>query len=215
METDALRAMRKESFRRDFDAASLTWDDNPHRRALTARIAESIREAVPMQASWDVLEYGCGTAALSVLLAQSVRHITAADSSKGMIEQTRQKLQALPGLPVTPVLLDLEKDPPLDRRFDLIAMAMVLHHVEDIRGLFGQLATMLRPGGWMAIADLCIEDGSFHSPDRVPHNGFAPETLAQQIGAVVPVRESTWRVIHQVQKARPYDVFLLTLQGGG
>ena len=194
-----------------FDAAAATWDDNPHRRALTAAIAASIRQIVPLRTDWRALEYGCGTGALSFLLAPAVGQIVAADVSPGMIDQVRRKLAAYPAAHMTPLLLDLTHDPAPDDKFNLIALAMTLHHVEDVSLLLSKLAGMLNKNGWLAIADLCAEDGSFHDPMRVPHNGFDPDRLAATISAALGNANCQWQVVHQVPKnGRHYDVFLLT-----
>jgi len=36
---------------------------------------------------------------------------------------------------------------------------------------------MLSKGGYLAIADLYKEDGSFHGEKKVPHNGFDMESF--------------------------------------
>jgi len=96
--------------RSHFDEAAATWDDNPHRRALTESIATSIRATVPLRDDWRVLECGCGTAALSFDLVPAVGEVVAADASPGMIEQVRRKLTRYPTAKITPLLLDLTRN---------------------------------------------------------------------------------------------------------
>jgi ubiquinone/menaquinone biosynthesis C-methylase UbiE len=191
-----------------FDAAAATWDDNPQRRATTAAIARSIVDAIPIKPQWRVLEYACGTASLGFMLADRVQAVVAADASPGMIEQVRRKIATAPRVPLEPRVLDLSCQDPPPERYELIAMAMGLHHVETPEALLKKLAGMLTPGGYLAIADLCKEDGSFHAPRTVPHNGFEPEELAKAMRTCGLVPESP-RVVHHVEKnGRHYPVFL-------
>lgn len=193
-----------------FDEAAATWDDNPHRRALTEAIAQAIRETIPLSRDWRVLEYGCGTGTLGFLLAPLVREVVAADASAGMIEQVRRKVALYPDARMTPLLLDLTHDPVPQDIFDVVITVMALHHVEDVGRLLSKLGGMLAKGGRMIVADLRAEDGSFHEPMKVPHNGFVPRTLAGLVSESLGKADCHWRIIHRVQKNdRGYDVFLL------
>ncbi len=60
-------------------------------------------------------------------------------------------------------------------QFDLVVTAMTLHHIADVPGFLARLGHLLRKDGRLAVADLVTEDGSFHAPMTVPHNGFDPE----------------------------------------
>jgi 2-polyprenyl-3-methyl-5-hydroxy-6-metoxy-1,4-benzoquinol methylase len=194
-----------------FDAEAATWDENPRRRLLTEAIARDVFEELPPLPSWRVLEYGCGTASLGLLLAPRVAQVVAADASTGMIEQVRRKLTSRPDIRMTPLLLDLSRQSPPPERFDLIVTAMTMHHVEDLEQVWSRLGAMLAPTGSVAVADLCAEDGSFHAPEHVPHNGFVPEALAKIVQKYVGAARCQWRVIHSFEKnSRSYEVFLLT-----
>ena len=70
------------------------------------------------------------------------------------------------------VKADLENDDYNDEHFDLIYSLMVLHHVNDVDKILGKFSAMLRPGGYLAIADLYSEDGSFHGHGFTGHKGF-------------------------------------------
>lgn len=193
-----------------FDQAAATWDENPVRRARTAAIAAAIRRRVPLRPDMAVLEYGCGTAALSFLLSPWVGPITAADTSEGMLAAARRKVAQAGVASIAPVRLDLLQDPLPTMRFDLIAAAMVLHHVADTRRLLTACRDLLRPGGWVALADLCCEDGSFHGEMPVPHRGFDPAGIAMALEEM-GFRETRWETVLTIPKeGREYPVFLLT-----
>lgn len=195
-----------------FDRLAATWDDNPLRQAMTAAVAAAIQADVPLRPEWTALEYGCGTAALSFRLSEKVCRMVAADSSPGMLEQVRQKLAAAGAGNIAPLQLDLGCEPPPPESFDFIVCCMSVHHVEDLRRLAAAFATMLAPGGWLAIADLEAEDGSFHQDQVVPHNGFEPAVLANLLKAA-GLTGAAWRTIHTMERnGRAYPIFLLTLQ---
>ena len=193
-----------------FDQAAATWDENPARLAMSKAFAIAIAECVPLHPDWRALEYGCGTATLSFLLADKLGCITAADASEGMLEQVRLKIAASGNRTITPRQLDLANTAPTGESFDFIYCAMALHHVADTQGLAGKFAALLAPGGWLAIVDLCAEDGSFHPDFTVPHNGFAPDRLAalfQDAG----LTGCAWRTVHELERdGRRYPQFLLT-----
>ena len=196
-----------------FDQAAAHWDEDPARRARSAAIAAAIRRNVPLHAGMAMLEYGCGTATLSFLLSPWVGPITAADTSEGMLAEVRRKVAAAGACAITPVCLDLATAPAPTPRFDLVVAALVLHHVADTRSLLKAFRQVLRPGGWLALADLCREDGSFHPDVRVPHCGFDPAVLRTDLeeagfGAV------RWETVYAIHRhGRDYPVFLLTGRG--
>ena len=195
-----------------FDQLAATWDDNPTRVALTKAVAHGIMETVPLSPDWTALEYGCGTAALSFLLSAYLRTITAADASEGMLAQVEKKLAGTGVHNITPVRMDLERDAAGPDRYDFICNSMVLHHVTDTAKLVSAFASVLVSGGWLAITDLCKEDGSFHPDMTVPHHGFEPAELAALLTAA-GFCAPAWRTIHAINRnGRDYPVFLLTAQ---
>lgn len=164
--------------RRDFDAVARTWDDNPMRSERSYALADVLRSVLPLAPDWRVLDYGCGTGLLTLLLAAEVKHVLAADSSAGMLEVLAEKLQAAGVDNVTPRRLDLTAATDLHERFDLICSNMTLHHIPDPAALVVRFAALLEPGGWLALADLDAEDGSFHAdPTGIFHHGFSAEQM--------------------------------------
>ena len=193
-----------------FDQAAATWDENPMRLAMSKVFADAMAEHVPLRSDWRALEYGCGTGTLSFLLADKLGRITAADASGGMLEQVRRKVAESGVRNLTPRQLDLAEAAPAGETFDFIFSAMVMHHVADVQDLAAKLGALLAPDGWLAIADLCAEDGSFHQDMVVPHNGFAPESLAG-VFAAAGLTGLEWRTVHTMERnGRRYPIFLLT-----
>ncbi len=156
----------------DFNARAADWDSDPQRVERAAAVAEAIRRQAPLAVGWQALEYGCGTGLLSFALQPYLGEITLADSAPGMLEVLASKI-ARSGLhTLHPRLLDLESDALPAERFDLVYTLMTLHHIGQAQKVLQAFAALLRPGGWLCIADLDREDGTFHPPGFSGHLGF-------------------------------------------
>jgi ubiquinone/menaquinone biosynthesis C-methylase UbiE len=201
-----------------FDKAAAQWDQNEQRVKLSRRVAAAIRDAVALHAGMTALEIGCGTGLVTMELAGPLQHIVATDSSAGMLESLRQKLAGPAAAKITPMQIDLTAGPaPLaGRTFDLIYSSMTLHHIRDTAGLLRTCHALLNPGGFLAVADLEPEDGSFHGDmPGVEHHGFVPAQLAALAAdcGFVNVGSAAIHVIRKQDaegRPRDYPVFLLT-----
>lgn len=205
--------------RRDFDKAAAGWDDNPRRRQLAAAVSAAISADVPLQPGMQALEYGCGTGLCGLQLAGEIGHLTAVDSSAGMLAELAKKVASLGLGNVTPRVVAPEDRELTAESYDLVFSCMVLHHVVDIRTLLQDIATALKPGGFVALADLECEDGTFHDdPTGVAHHGFVPDDLIailQQAGFI----DLSARTVHTIRKERDdsaklYPIFLVVGRKG-
>lgn len=200
-----------------FDKAASTWDNEPARVALAHDISSAIMKNIPLTNGMKALEYGCGTGLVTLEIASKVKEIVAIDTSEGMLSVLKEKIKGLGVKNVFPMPMDLTKTGPLRDRFDLIYTSMTLHHIKDIKGILNIFRQMLKPGGFMAIADLDLEDGSFHGKGApVPeHNGFDRNEIIgilQDLG----LKDLKAETAHEMQrvsddkKIRFYPVFLVT-----
>jgi ubiquinone/menaquinone biosynthesis C-methylase UbiE len=167
----------------DFDDKAKTWDSDPVKRERAQAVAAAIRQRIPLSSAWCALEYGCGTGLLSFALYADLGSITLADASAGMLAVLEAKLATAQIDHLHPLQLDLTCDPPPTDCYDLIYSLMTLHHVADIESLLRNFHTLLQPGGWLGIADLDQEDGSFHGAGFTGHCGFDREVLRAQLVA--------------------------------
>ncbi|HRF45441.1 MAG TPA: class I SAM-dependent methyltransferase [Candidatus Competibacteraceae bacterium] len=167
----------------DFDQKAATWDADPIKQERALAVAGALRQQVPLLPTWRALEYGCGTGLLSFALDTGLGDITLADASPGMLAVLETKIADTGLTHLHPLLLDLTSSPPPMERYDLIHTLMTLHHVANTGQLLRDFHTLLRPGGWLAIADLDREDGSFHGPGFTGHCGFDREALGAQMAA--------------------------------
>ncbi len=167
-----------------FDDKALTWDADPVKQERALAVAAALRQRIPLSTAWQALEYGCGTGLLSFALQADLGRITLADSSPGMLTVLEEKIGAAGLTHLHPLALDLTTDPLPAERYELIYTLMTLHHVPDTVRLLRDFYTLLRPGGWLGIADLDQEDGSFHGAGFTGHCGFDREALRAQLFSV-------------------------------
>jgi len=162
-----------ENIRRDFNKVAATWDEEPRRVKLAGDVAGSIAENIPLNSSMDVLDFGCGTGLLTLHLQPQVRSVTGVDSSQGMLVILRAKAESRGLANVSALHKELDRGDLLNGNFHLVTSCMTLHHVRDIGPLLGQFYEIILPFGYLAIADLDLDDGRFHEDSNgVFHNGF-------------------------------------------
>jgi ubiquinone/menaquinone biosynthesis C-methylase UbiE len=211
---DTAKALNGE--KRDFDTAAATWDNNPTRVKLAGDVARAIRETVPLKPGMVVLDFGCGTGLLTLQIRPQVGAITGMDSSEGMLAALDGKVRSQGLERVSTCLMDPERDGMPAGQYDLVVSSMTFHHIPDIREMLTKLAGVIRPGGYIAIADLDKDDGKFHeSPEGVFHNGFDRSIMKKHFEAAgfAGVRNRTAAI---VRKASPsggtntFTVFLMT-----
>lgn len=194
-----------------FDQQAASWDAETRRVKLASEIAAAILIRVPVQPGWEALDFGCGTGLVTLALQPHVARITGADASEGMLAELHRKAEEQSLSNVSLVRVDPTETLRLEGRFHLIASSMTLHHVEHPVPLLRALREHLHLGGWIALADLAEEDGSFHGPSGdVFHHGFPPETLEAHLREAgfqdIEVKEAA-----QMEKGgRIYTVLLAT-----
>ncbi len=166
----------------DFDHAAPTWDEDPAKLTRSRLIAAAIALAVPMDGVTDALEYGCGTGQVTWNLAEHLDHVILADTSQGMLAVVQQRLEGRPEGDRTrfePRLLDLMTESLATASLDLVYTSLALHHVLDVPIVLRAFRDALRPGGYVAIADLDSDPlGHFHGADFTGHHGFDRDALA-------------------------------------
>lgn len=193
----------------DFDARAKDWDADRTRADRASAVARGIAAQVPLSPGMRGLEYGCGTGLLSFALRPHLGPLTLADSSTGMLAVLREKI-ALEGIDqMQPMQLDLTTDPLPAERYDLIYTQMTLHHVPDTGRILRQFRHLLEPGGYLCIADLDEEDGSFHGAGFAGHNGFDRDHLAS-LARDAGFEDVRFETVFQIQRGKTgYPVFLM------
>ncbi len=205
-----------------FDKAAKTWDEKPARVELARAVTSAIRENVDLSPKFSCMEYGCGTGIISISLAPYVKRIVAVDTSRQMLKVLEEKLAMQPEphnistyqMDLTDGQLD---SAPFLKELDLIFSSMTLHHIGPVKELLHRFYQLLRPGGWIAIADLDKEDGDFHGKDvpGVAHFGFEREEIRKLLSDI-GFKEIKILTAHKMKKTteagvtKMFPVFLAT-----
>lgn len=165
-----------------FDDKAANWDNDPKKVERARIFAGEIITYLSKKNELSALDFGCGTGLLSFFLKDQFQKITLVDSSAGMIEVLKEKIRSGKIDHFTPVLADLLRD---DHKVglqkqDVIYTLMTLHHIVDLPRILSIFSQMIVQDGYICIADLVKEDGSFHAshPGFDGHNGFEQEELS-------------------------------------
>jgi len=192
----------------NFAHKSKSWDMNSKRVQNAKGIAEHIVQNIELKPSMKLMDFGAGTGLLSYFIAPYVQTIVAVDNSPSMLEVFKEKSSEFKCQ--TEVLeIDLSREN-ISEKFHGIISSMTIHHLEDTKTLFTKFYNMLEEHGFIAIADLDSEDGSFHSDNiGVFHYGFERETL-ERIAKEVGFKNIRFELASTIQKPHAnFTVFLM------
>ncbi len=198
----------------EFDIKAAEWDQNKMHWDRSVAVTNQIKKLIPLNKQMVALEYGAGTGIASFLLKDSLKEITLMDTSSEMVKIMNEKIKAEKVKNLKTLNFDLELADYKRVRFDLIFTLMVLHHVTDIENIIKRFYYLLNPGGYLAIADLYSEDGSFHDKNFTGHNGFEVEVLSDQIrklGFVNLKHTRCYTIQRKISETetKNFDIFLL------
>ncbi|MEV7965665.1 methyltransferase domain-containing protein [Sphaerisporangium sp. NPDC088356] len=138
-----------------WDAAAAAFDEEPDHglraeqtRAAWARL---LRAWVP-PAPADVLDVGCGTGSLSVLLATAGHRVTGVDLAPQMIELARAKL-AVSGLAGRFLVGDAAVPPTGGEQFDVLLCRHLVWTLPDPQAALREWVARLRPSGRLVLIE--------------------------------------------------------------
>ncbi len=185
-----------------------TWDEGSIRVDGAKKIANAILNTINLTKEMEIMDFGVGTGLLGFEIAQHTKKVYGIDTSKAMLEKLQEKNTS--EISIESFCQDIIKEP-LDKTFDGIISSMTLHHVEDLKAFFQTIYKNTNDNGFIAIADLEIEDGTFHSENHdVFHFGFdemALCTIVREAG----FKEVQFKNINTINKPqKDFGIFLLT-----
>jgi tRNA (cmo5U34)-methyltransferase len=170
----------------EFDLKAAEWDNNPTHWDRSEAIVNEIRNLIPLNKEMTALEYGAGTGIASFMLKDHLKEITLMDNSSEMVKVINEKITTTKVKNLKTLNFDLEHTDYKGGKFDLIFTQMVLHHVVDIKSILCKFSQLLNSGGYLAIADLYEEDGSFHGDGS--NRNILPVFLKKTIFQISPTR---------------------------
>jgi len=198
----------------EFDIKAEAWDNNPMHVERAQSVSEAIRVMIPLTREMRALEFGAGTGITSFLLKDYLGEITLMDSSSEMLRVADEKIRTSGSGNLKTLFHDLAVTHFTEAKFDLIFSQMVLHHVTGVKDIISKFHSLLNPGGYLAIADLYPEDGSFHGEGFTGHKGFDPEELSALLKRE-GFENTNYRKCYTINKktgevvVKPFDLFLL------
>lgn len=177
-----------------WDTAAETYDEEPDHglREATTRAAWARRLAqwVPRPAG-SVLDAGCGTGSLALLLAEAGHLVTGVDAAPEMVRRARAKAEAA-GVRAR-FLLGEAADPPVgDRPFDAVLERHVVWTLPEPQQALRRWVSMLRPGGRLVLVEgRWAQTAAGGTPyvagaESLPwHGGVGSEELAKAVAPLV------------------------------
>ena len=193
-----------------FQAKAQDWDKQAQTQQRSQVIGKNILQRIPLNPETKVMDFGAGTGLLSAQIAEHVKEIAAVDVSDAMLAQLQAKTELQNVKTYKQNLLES----PLNQVFDLIISAMALHHVKDLQGLLNCFAKHLHSGGYIALADLEAEDGSFHAEGTpgIHHHGFELDDIKVKLQDA-SFKQIQFETVYKIHKhGKEYPVFVVTAQ---
>jgi len=154
---------------------------------------------------------------LSFALQENLGQITLADVSQGMLDVLHQKIVDSGATNMHPVRLDLSTDPLPIEKYHITYSLMVLHHIHGARSIINKFYDVLEPNGYLVVADLDKEDGTFHTDGNTDvHTGFEQSKLQKWVEAAGfgNVKFSTaYEISKEIDgREKTFPVFLMVAQ---
>lgn len=198
-----------------FDLVASDWDSEQYRHDRAKAVADQLCAQIEFHPGMTALEFGAGTGLFGFNLLSHFAFLTFADASEGMLEKVNEKIRKNHIQNADTLLLDstIRK---LPQQYDCIFSLMTLHHIPDYESTIQTFAVHVKPKGFLCIADLDRDDGSFHADTETAHHGLEREHVKrlfaicglEQINGSTPYTMK--KEIRGIQKE--FTLFLITGQ---
>lgn len=195
-----------------FDNAARNWDKDSKHLDRAKATFDVIQKNVPISAEARCLDFGCGTGLLGIHFCGCAGKVDFFDNSEEMRAVLKEKLaeSAYGNARVVEPEAFIESE---KNQYDLIVALMVMHHIVDVDLQIETFSRLLTPSGYLCIADLENEDGSFHShiDGYNGHNGFDPAKLSELCLAhgLETVHTETYFTVEKSEKKYPLFILIL------
>lgn len=187
-----------------WDAAAGSFDEEANHGLREPRVKDAwaarLTSWIPERPG-DVLDLGCGTGSLSLLLTQLGHRVVGIDLSPNMIEHARRKLVAA-GSDAHLLVGDAADPPPFDHSFDIVLARHLLWTLPDPAAALRRWTGLSHPGGLLLLIEgrwnASGGGGYIERADTLPWmGGVRADTLADTLRPLVselrvePLTDST------------------------
>ncbi len=171
----------------NFDEEAPQWDTPIRLERTRALAAQMLSQMSPLPGGPDgvtVVDLGCGTGVLGSSFARGLVDARGGDCSVTLVgvdpsAQMRERASER-GLVVVDSLEAAQQFAPVD----VIVSSMAFHHIDDVAGALASCAALLRPGGWLFVADLDEGQEFFHAHLDTPIDGFNRDGFVEALESV-------------------------------
>lgn len=126
-----------------YDAKAAVWDTGANAHYQGAELVGRALLAQQRSTAMDVLDAGCGTGLVGVLVRGMARRLDGVDMSAPMLERAREK-DVYDTLVCGDMIALLQQNP---QQYDAVVSAATLVHFASLQSIFEATAVALRPGG--------------------------------------------------------------------
>jgi 2-polyprenyl-3-methyl-5-hydroxy-6-metoxy-1,4-benzoquinol methylase len=146
---------RLQESRQYWDDLAHSFDDEPDHGLRDSLVLETWTELLKTwvpAANATILDIGCGTGSLSVILARLGHTVTGIDLSPSMISLARTKAEAY-GLEIEFHIMDASHPQFAERQFDVILCRHLLWALPEPEQVLQRWIKLLKPGGWLILIE--------------------------------------------------------------
>ncbi|KAF5349499.1 hypothetical protein D9756_009002 [Leucocoprinus leucothites] len=150
-----------------FDDVDANFDKYPHVKERAARVVQAIVKAYPLdKEKTTAMDFACGNGRVSLEMIPHVKSILGVDISQRMAERYNENLE---GKNASAVCVELkgEEGELSGATFDIIFCASAYHHFASVDGITRILASFLKSGGALIIADIIHKEEGYEFMEQV------------------------------------------------
>ena len=131
---------------------------------------------------WTVADLGCGTGAMTAILAPHVKQVIGVDASEEMLDAAKSRLAAAKNIEFRKG--SLEALPVFPESVDAATLMLVLHHLPSPAQALAEAARILKPGGRVLIVDMAPHEKDDYR-QQMGHVwlGFSEDQMKKMLGA--------------------------------
>ena len=147
---DRVLAARRAASEQFFATASGKWDrlrDDLFGNDFAFRAIAGL-----LDDEWTVADLGCGTGAMTAILAPHVKHVIGIDASEEMLDAAKARLASAKNIEFRKG--SLEALPIVPESMDAATLMLVLHHLPSPADALAEAARILKPRGRVLIVDM-------------------------------------------------------------